>query len=66
MRFTNYFRYPLLAPGADKSNSYLLTHLPQELLHKRNKLAKMLEEGGMNPLIPDSGYFMIADFSKIG
>ena len=55
----------MLAPDADKSNSYLLTHLPNELRSKRSKLAKMLEEGGMNPLIPDAGYFMIADFSKI-
>lgn len=57
--------YPMLAPGADKTNSYLLHGLPQELKDKRDKLAAMLEEAGLKPLIPDSGYFLIADFSKI-
>lgn len=33
---------------------------------KRNKLAKFLSDVGMAPVIPDGGYFMIADFSALG
>ena len=33
---------------------------------KRDKMAKFLSEVGMAPVIPDGGYFMIADFSALG
>jgi len=37
-----------------------------ELLRKRDKMAAMLKEGGMKPMIPEGGYFMIADCSDLG
>lgn len=29
-------------------------------------MASILRSAGMKPIIPDSGYFMVADFSDIG
>ena len=42
------------------------TALADELLPKRDLLAQMLQNAGMVPTIPEGGYFMIADFSKLG
>jgi kynurenine--oxoglutarate transaminase/cysteine-S-conjugate beta-lyase/glutamine--phenylpyruvate transaminase len=39
--------------------------LSEELRPKRDKMAKFLEEVGMVPTVPEGGYFMIADFSKL-
>uniref|UniRef100_A0A914D9G5 Aminotransferase class I/classII domain-containing protein n=1 Tax=Acrobeloides nanus TaxID=290746 RepID=A0A914D9G5_9BILA len=47
------------------SESHLLTGLASELLPKRDLLAKGLREAGLTPIIPEAGYFMIADFSDI-
>ncbi|KAF1749081.1 hypothetical protein GCK72_025548 [Caenorhabditis remanei] len=47
----------------DPKNSYLATGLSGELRGKRDKLAKMLEAGNFRPIIPDAGYFMLADYS---
>ncbi|CAG2069083.1 unnamed protein product, partial [Timema podura] len=40
--------------------------LPQELLSKRDFMAKFLSEVGMVPTIPEGGYFMIADWTSLG
>ena len=40
--------------------------LPQELEPKRDRLAKILQDVGMTPIIPEGGYFMIADYTKLG
>eukprot|EP00794_Sanderia_malayensis_P015861 gene15861-17459_t len=39
--------------------------LNRTLAAKRNKLAKMIESAGMVPIIPDGGYFMMADISPL-
>lgn len=39
--------------------------LSEELRPKRDKMAKFLSEVGMRPTIPEGGYFMVADFSKL-
>jgi len=39
--------------------------MSSELLPKRDYLAKLLKEAGLNPVIPEGGYFMLADISKI-
>ena len=39
--------------------------LPRELKAKRDRMAKILQDVGMTPIIPDGGYFMIADASKM-
>ncbi|CAB3410111.1 unnamed protein product [Caenorhabditis bovis] len=49
----------------DPQNSYLATGLSGELLAKRDKLAEMLREGNFRPILPDAGYFMLADYSHL-
>ncbi|XP_046985037.1 kynurenine aminotransferase isoform X1 [Schistocerca americana] len=39
--------------------------LAAELVAKRDYMAKFLSEVGMNPTIPEGGYFMIADWSPL-
>ena len=36
------------------------------MLPKRDMLAKVLTEVGITPTIPEGGYFMMADISKLG
>lgn len=36
-----------------------------ELKPKRDRLAKLLIDAGLKPVIPEGGYFMLADISKI-
>ncbi|CAI5454947.1 unnamed protein product [Caenorhabditis angaria] len=50
---------------SDPQNSYLATGLSSELKAKRDKLAKMLTDGNFRPIIPDAGYFMLADYSHL-
>ncbi|XP_035212820.1 kynurenine--oxoglutarate transaminase 3-like isoform X1 [Stegodyphus dumicola] len=40
--------------------------LSEMLEKKRDKMAKFLSEVGMAPIMPEGGYFMIADFSALG
>lgn len=37
----------------------------KELKRKRDYLAEQLSEAGLEPIIPDGGYFMLADISKV-
>lgn len=32
---------------------------------KRDKMAKFLDEAGMKPTVPEGGYFMLANFTKL-
>jgi kynurenine--oxoglutarate transaminase/cysteine-S-conjugate beta-lyase/glutamine--phenylpyruvate transaminase len=45
--------------------SYFKT-ISVDLQKKRDFIAKILEENGMNPVIPEGGYFIMADWSKMG
>ena len=40
--------------------------LPKELTVKRDFMAKFLHDAGMNPIIPEGGYFMVADWTNLG
>ncbi|KAM3915456.1 kynurenine--oxoglutarate transaminase 3 isoform 1-T1 [Leptodactylus fuscus] len=40
--------------------------LPRELEVKRDRMACLLQEAGLKPVIPEGGYFMIADVSVLG
>lgn len=40
--------------------------LARELLSKRDYLVKVLRENGFNPTVPDGGYFIVADWTKLG
>lgn len=42
-----------------------LTSLALELLPKRDQLAQILESLGMHPVVPEAGYFMLADISEM-
>ena len=48
-----------------QEDSYLKT-LPQELEVKRDFMVKFLSDAGMVPVIPDGGYFMLANWSNGG
>jgi len=39
--------------------------ISQTLLPKRNRMFKFLQSAGMKPIMPDGGYFMLADYSTI-
>lgn len=39
--------------------------ISEELKPKRDQLAKLLLDIGLTPVIPEGGYFMLADISKI-
>lgn len=39
--------------------------LPALLHHKRKKLASCLQSVGLQPIMPEGGYFMVADISSI-
>jgi len=41
-----------------------LTSLAEELLPKRNLLAQQLQSVGLKPVVPEGGYFMLADYSS--
>ncbi|OCT85191.1 hypothetical protein XELAEV_18023355mg [Xenopus laevis] len=39
--------------------------LPRELEAKRDRMACLLQEAGIKPIIPEGGYFMVADISVL-
>jgi len=39
--------------------------IKEEIRPKRDALAKLLKEAGLEPVVPEGGYFMMADISKI-
>lgn len=47
-------------------NSYLLKIMADDLLLKRDRMAKLLQSVGIKPVIPDAGYFMMADYTGLG
>lgn len=49
---------------ADPEKCYF-NRISEELRPKREILARALTEAGMNPVIPDGGYFMVADWTKL-
>lgn len=49
----------------DSPDCYLRS-LARELLPKRDFVVKSLKENGFNPYVPEAGYFIIADWTKLG
>lgn len=39
--------------------------LPEELEGKRDRLAAILSDVGMTPIVPEGGYFMLVDVSSL-
>ncbi|KAK5650182.1 hypothetical protein RI129_001211 [Pyrocoelia pectoralis] len=56
------FEYELPRLGQD--DCYFIS-LPRELETKRDYMVKFLTETGMKPIIPEGGYFIMADYSPI-
>lgn len=48
----------------DQDDSYFKM-LSLELKEKRDRVAKVLVDIGLKPIIPDGGYFMVADASNM-
>lgn len=42
------------------------TSISKDLQKKRDYIANILREVGMNPVIPEGGYFIMADWSSLG
>jgi len=49
-----------------ESNDCYFNSLPEELKVKRDFMADFLKNSGMNPVIPEGGYFMLADYTGLG
>lgn len=49
----------------NSSNCYFVS-LARELKEKRDYMAKFLKDVGMNPVIPEGGYFMMVDWTPLG
>ncbi|UMM44368.1 hypothetical protein L5515_019527 [Caenorhabditis briggsae] len=45
--------------------SYLGGYLPEELVKKSKKLQKMLVKAGFAPILPQAGYFMLANYTRL-
>ncbi|KAK4882020.1 hypothetical protein RN001_005339 [Aquatica leii] len=56
------FEYELTRLGQDEC--YFVS-LPRELEVKRDYMIKFLTEAGMKPIIPEGGYFIMADFAPL-
>ena len=40
--------------------------LPSLLLKKRDTMIQVLKEAGLTPIVPDGGYFLLADTANLG
>lgn len=49
-----------------REESYLFTGMARELQPKRDRLHAYLQRAGMKPILPQAGYFTIADVGHIG
>uniref|UniRef100_A0A7E4VCK3 Aminotran_1_2 domain-containing protein n=1 Tax=Panagrellus redivivus TaxID=6233 RepID=A0A7E4VCK3_PANRE len=53
-----------LIEAGKTSESYLLHGLPSQLEALRDKLVASCRSAGLKPIVPQAGYFLIADFSS--
>jgi kynurenine--oxoglutarate transaminase/cysteine-S-conjugate beta-lyase/glutamine--phenylpyruvate transaminase len=57
--------FELEIPRLDTDECYF-NSIKSELKPKRDRLAEILIEAGLTPVMPEGGYFMMADISQIG
>lgn len=50
-------------PGSTEANYW--RELRSDLVRKRNRMADILEGSKMRPIVPQGGYFMLAEFSAL-
>ena len=55
-----------LIEGGRTEDSYLMTGLSSQLEALRDRLVKSCSEAGLKPIIPQAGYFLMADFDHFG
>ena len=56
------FEHELAVRGTEES---YFKQLPASLMKKRDLLTKLLSEAGMTPIVPEGGYFVMADTSPL-
>lgn len=56
------FEHEMALRGKDES---YFKQLPASLVKKRDLLAKLLSEAGMQPIVPEGGYFILADTAPL-
>ena len=49
----------------DNPESYFRSLCEEELKPKKEKMIQILKDVGLDPIIPDGGYFMIADMTPL-
>ena len=52
-------------PILGQEDSYF-KQLPRMLQTKRDEMSVALKDVGMNPIVPQGGYFMLANISELG
>ena len=43
-----------------------LTEFPRAMEKKRDEMARVLKEVGLQPILPEAGYFIVADTAPLG
>lgn len=54
-----------LSLGFDNPKCYF-NSIAHELLPKRDRMAAIARGAGLDPLVPQSGYFMLVDYTRTG
>lgn len=63
--FISFRGFELELTRLDSPESYFKS-ISVDLRRKRDHIAKVLLDVGMNPVIPEGGYFIMADWSSFG
>ena len=61
-----YFRAFELEMGRLESPDCYFRSISVDLQKKRDYIAKVLNDAGMDPVVPEGGYFIMANWSKLG
>ena len=72
LQFTYFLYQEAIAIGIEtelarlgQEESYF-KELPAVLLNKRDSIIKVLKEAGLTPIVPEGGYFVLADTANLG
>ena len=60
-----FYYYLFLKNVKDNPNSYFRSLCEDELRPKREKMSEILKDIGLDPIVPDGGYFMIANMTPL-
>ena len=67
-KILNYFDFRAfeLEMGRLESPDCYFRSISVDLQKKRDYIAKILNDAGMDPVVPEGGYFIMANWSKLG